>query len=128
LELQLEAEQIDQEHLNNIAEDRLKYFIKVLKEQLFELEQETAAYEQEFNMRMRRPFYSRLNPKTLLMSLEMDIRSLRQDIGNLKADIKIFQHLPSLKAFLKSYKIPKRRPADEIDNFLGDFLHPDNFR
>jgi chemotaxis protein histidine kinase CheA len=128
LELQLEAEQIDQEHLNNIAEDRLKYFIKVLKEQLFELEQETAAYEQEFNMRMRRPFYSRLNPKTLLMSLEMDIRSLRQDIGNLKADIRMFQHLPSLKAFLKSYKIPKRRPADEIDNFLGDFLHPDNFR
>jgi curved DNA-binding protein CbpA len=128
LELQLDAEQIDQEHLNNIAEDRLKYFIKILKEQLFELEQEVAVYEQEFNSRMQRPFYTRLSPKTMMMSLEMDIRSLRHDIGNLKNNIKIFQNSSSLKAFLKSYKIPKQRPADDFDDFLGGFLHPDNFR
>jgi chemotaxis protein histidine kinase CheA len=128
LELQLDAEQIDQEHLNNIAEDRLKYFIKILKEQLFELEQEVAVYEQEFNSRMQRPFYTRLSPKTMMMSLEMDIRSLRHDIGNLKDDIRIFQNSSSLKAFLKSYKIPKKRPTDDFDDFLGGFLHPDNFR
>ncbi|MGJ0483029.1 MAG: J domain-containing protein [Methylomicrobium sp.] len=127
LELQLEVEQIDQEHLNNIAEDRLKYFIKILKEQLSELEQEIAGYEQEFNVRMKRPFYTRLSPKTMMMSLEMDIRSLRRDIGNLKDDIKLFQNPSSLKAFLKSYKISKKRQADDFDDFLGDFLHPDNF-
>jgi len=128
LELQLEAEQIDQEHLNNIAEDRLKYFIKILKEQLFELEQEVAIYEQQFNARMKRPIYSRLNPKTMMMTLERDIRSLRHDIGNLKADIEIFENRNSLKAFLKSYKIQKKRPVDDFDDFLDDFLHPENFR
>jgi chemotaxis protein histidine kinase CheA len=128
LELQLEAEQIDQEHLNNIAEDRLKYFIKILKEQLFELEQEVLGYEHEFNQRMQRPLFSRLHPKTMMMTLEQDIRSLRHDIDNLKDDIRMFRNLPSLKAFLKSYKIPKKRPEDDFDDFLGDFLHPGHFR
>jgi chemotaxis protein histidine kinase CheA len=128
LELQLEAEQIDQEHLNNIAEDRLKYFIKILKEQLFELEQEVLGYEHEFNQRMQQPLFSRLHPKTIMMTLEQDIRSLRHDINNLKDDIRMFRNLPSLKAFLKSYKIPKKRPVDDFDDFLGDFLHPGNFR
>lgn len=128
LELQLEAEQIDQKHLNNIAEDRLKYFIKILKEQLRELEQEVGGYEQQFNMRMKRPLYARLNPKTMMMTLEMDIRSLRHDIDSLKSEIELFKHQPSLKAFLKSYKIPKQRQADDFDDFLGGFLHPDNFR
>jgi chemotaxis protein histidine kinase CheA len=128
LELQLEAEQIDQEHLNNIAEDRLKYFVKILKEQLFELEQEVAGYEQEFNQRMRGPLYARLHPKTMMMALDQDIGSLRRDIANLKDDIKLFRHLPALKAFLKTYKIPKQRPTDDFDDFLGDFLHPGNFR
>lgn len=127
LELQLEVEQIDQEHLNNIAEDRLKYFIKILKEQLSELEQEIAGYELEFNARMKRPFYARLSPKTLIMTLEQEIRSLRSDIGNLKEDIKLFQNPSSLKAFLKSYKISKKRQTDDFDDFLDDFLHPDNF-
>jgi chemotaxis protein histidine kinase CheA len=128
LELQLEAEQIDQEHLNNIAEDRLKYFIKVLKEQLFELEQEVLGYEQEFNGRMGRPFYARLSPKTMMMALEQDIGSLRRDIGKLKEEIGIFRNPSALKAFLKSYKIPKKRPTDDFDDFLGGFLHPDSFR
>lgn len=127
LELQLEVEQIDQDHLNTIAEDRLKYFIKILKEQLSELEQEIAGYEQEFNVRMKRPFYTRLSPKTMMMSLEMDIRSLRRDIVSLKDDIKLFQNPSSLKAFLKSYKISKKRQMDDFDDFLGDFLHPGNF-
>lgn len=128
LELQLEAEQIDQEHLNTIAEDRLKYFIKILKEQARELEAEVLGYQQQFNIRMQRPPYSRLNPKTLIMSLEMDIRSLRSDIGKLKDEIKLFKNTPSLKAFLKSYKIQRSRPADDFDDFIGGFLHPDNFR
>jgi len=127
LELQLEAEQIDQEHLNTIAEDRLKYLIKILKEQARELEQEVFGYQQEFNIRMNRPPMARLNPKTLMMALEMDIRSLRDDIGRLKDEIKLFKHQPSLKAFLKSYKIPRKRPAEDFDDFVGGFLHPDNF-
>jgi len=79
-------------------------------------------------MRMKRPFYSSMSPKTMMMALEQDIRSLRRDIGNLKDDIKMFQSPPSLKAFLKSYKIQKKKPADDFDDFLGGFLHPDNFR
>ncbi|WP_374086520.1 hypothetical protein [Methylomicrobium lacus] len=127
LELQLEAEQIDQEHLNTIAEDRLKYFIKILKEQARELDTEVFGYQMEFNRRMNRPPLARLNPKTVLMSLEMDIRSLRSDIGKLKDELKLFKNTPSLKAFLKSYKIPRRRTADDFDDFIGGFLHPDNF-
>ena len=48
LELQLELEHIDQSAIDNISEDRLKHYNKILKDQLAELEQEIVHVEGGF--------------------------------------------------------------------------------
>ena len=120
LELQLEVEQIDQKHLNNIAEDRLKYFNKILKEQFEELQQEILEIEQPFKMRLQLLPFSRLLPKQLILHLEIDIQTVRRDISSLKRDIQTFQNLGSLKAFLKGYKIPPKPSKDDLDDLFFD--------
>lgn len=126
LSLQLEVEQIDQAHLNNIAEDRLKYFIKILKDQALELEQEVMFFRQQFNAMMQRPMFAKLSPKAIMAALDQDIRGLRAESAGLKAELKMFRDVKSCKLFLKAYKIPKKRPQDDFDDFLGDFFRPDD--
>jgi hypothetical protein len=129
LELQLEAEQIDQEHLNNIAEDRLKYFNKILQEQLEELREEIARIEMPFKMQLQLSPYAPLSPQHLMQVLEHDIRTVRHDIAGVKRDIQTFQNLASLKAWLKGYKISKKAPVDDLDDlFLGGFGPPFGFK
>lgn len=122
LELQLEAEQIDQAHLNNIAEDRLKYFNKILKEQLDELQQEILQIEYPFKLQLDLPPYAKLSPKYLLQQLTVDIQNMKYDIAQLRQDIQTFQDASALKAWLKSYKIPKGPRIEDLDDlFFDDF-------
>lgn len=115
LELQIELEHIDQVHLNNIAEDRLKYFNKILQGQLRELQQEINSIEQGFKMQLNWSPFLDLTPKKLIAKLEYDIQSMQHDIDRLKVDIGNFSIPQTLKAFLKTYKIPKpsREPSFE---------------
>jgi hypothetical protein len=118
LELQLELEHIDQTQLNNIAEDRLKHFNKILQDQLKELEQEIAMIEHGAKMQANFPPFMPLLPQQLLAKLEYDIQDVAGDIARIKKDIAAFQELPGIKAFLKIYKIPKRQESEEFE--LGD--------
>jgi hypothetical protein len=120
LELQLELEHIDQAHLNNIAEDRLKYFNKILQEQLKELQQEIEFIENGLKMQAGWSPFMYISPKKLLAKIEYDIQDMANDIARLKADIKTFQTPESLKSFLKSYKIPKQH--EEL-NLMELFFH-----
>jgi len=117
LGLQLEIEQVDQAHLNNIAEDRLKHFNKLLKEQLEELQQEIADLEYQYKLLLQLPPFVPLSPKELLSTLDRDIRNLRGNIADLKQDLKTFEDPANLKAWLKHYKIPKYLPQDDF--FFG---------
>lgn len=129
LELQLEIEQIDQEHINNIAEDRLKYFNKILREQLQELQQEIFGLEQSYMIRLQIPPFEQLTPKRLMLHLANDIRSVKRDIAALKQDLQTFRDLTNLKAWLKGYKIPKNQDLDDLDDFfLGGFMPPFGFK
>jgi hypothetical protein len=116
LELQLEIEQIDQSHLNNIAEDRLKHFNKILKEQLDELLQEVEQIEYSFRLQINIPPFGYLNPKSLMKCLDNDMKKLQFNIKYLQADIKLAQNSTALKAWLKSYRIPKA--SDDPFDFL----------
>jgi hypothetical protein len=126
LELQLEAEQIDQTHLNNIAEERLKYFNKILKEQLEELRQEIAEIEYPFKLQLHLSPYAPLPPRGLMQYLERDMQNLRHNISNIKRDIRTFQNSAALKAWLKGFKIPKKPGIDDL--FFGDFEPPFGFK
>lgn len=116
LELQLEVEQIDQNHLNNIAEERLLYFNKILQEQSNELSDEVLGMEQAFAMRAGLPPFQSISPRQVLQALERDIRDLKHNFEEIKVDTQTFQDFKRLKDFLKSYTIPKR-----ISRFEEDF-------
>jgi hypothetical protein len=129
LELQLEIEQIDQAHLNQIAEGRLRHFNKVLQEQLAELRQEINEIEQSFKFQLRLPPFARLTPKDLLVRLARDTRALSKNLAALRRNIRDFQDFAMLKAWLKGYRIPKPESLDPADDWLfGDLESPYGFK
>lgn len=118
LALQLEIEQIDPAHLSHIADNRLKHFNKILKEQLAELEQENHQIEAMFKMDLQQPFYVSLSPKRLMTIVTEDIQTLQKEIVAAQKELEEFQNPTSLKAWLKSYKIPKNTDLDDFDDLL----------
>ena len=128
LELQLEVEQIDPAHLSHIADSRLKYFNKILKEQLSELEQETNQIENMFKLDLNMPFYALLSPKQLLSGLAKDIQELQREIAAIQNELKTFQNPTSLKSWLKGYKIPKDSDHDDFDDLFFSGMIPFEFR
>ena len=113
LELQLEVEQIDQAAINNITEERLKYYNKILAEQSKELRMEVSAVSDFFRIRFNIAPDVTLSPETAIRSLEDDIKNLKKDISGLKDDLYLFQDLKNLKKHLKLYKIPPKTIFDD---------------
>lgn len=118
LELQLEVEQIDQSMINAISEDRLKHYNKVLTEQSAELQQELGEVEISFKMRFNFSPYEPLSPTQAMHVLQTDIQHIQQDIADLENDLASFQNVKNLKAWLKTYRIP-RQAFFEDDLFGG---------
>jgi hypothetical protein len=118
LALQLEIEQIDPAHLSHIADNRLKHFNKILKEQLAELEQENHQIEAMFKMDLQQPFYVSLSPKRLMTIVTEDIQTVQEEIAAAQKELDEFQNPTALKAWLKSYKIPKNTDLDDFDDLL----------
>ncbi|MCX7097188.1 MAG: hypothetical protein NTV43_04695 [Methylococcales bacterium] len=127
LSLQLEIEQIDLAHLSEIADSRLKHFNKILSEQLAELVEETVLNEEAFKFQLQMPFYARLSPKQLLTSLVQDMRQVQADIAEINEELVYFDKPSEFKAWLKSYKIPKKNQRDDFEDlFFGGM--PFDFR
>lgn len=107
LELQLDAEQINQSHLNAIAEERLKHFNKVLQEQFDELSEEIAEIESAFKRQMNLSPMVKLSPKYLMKNLDEAMKDLQRSIKGLQTNNKAAKESAVLKSWLKSYQIPK---------------------
>lgn len=120
LALQLEIEQIDAEHLTQIADSRLKYFNKILKEQLEELNHEVYQIEDRFKMMLNMPYYELLTPKKLILYLNDDINYLKDELESLKSEIESFKNPSTVKAWLKHFKLPKKRIQEDL--FYDDFI------
>jgi hypothetical protein len=117
LELQLQAEQIDQGHLGQIAEERLNAYNQLLKEQSDELQREIEDVEVGLRMQLNIAYYEALTPKSLMTRLNRDIRELRYQILSLQSGLRDFGDIADLKAWLKSYRIPKSPPRPPMDFF-----------
>jgi hypothetical protein len=118
LALQLEIEQIDLAHLSEMADSRLKHFNKILKEQLAELDQEIYQIEETLKFQLQMPIYMRLSPKQLVANLAEDTKDVQKQIISIKKDLAFFDNAATFKAWLKSYKIPKRPRSDDFDDFF----------
>ncbi len=117
LELQLELEHIDQAAINNnLSEDRLKHYNKVLKEQLGELEQEILNIEEGFKTQFRIPPYFDLPPSALISMLNSDIVEVQLAFRGLEIDLLAIEDIKQLKALLKKRRATSGR-VDVYDLF-----------
>ncbi|MBO0613380.1 molecular chaperone DnaJ [Thiothrix fructosivorans] len=117
LELQLAVEQIDQTKLNNIAADRLKHYNKILNDQLRELQEEVFLKEDQIRMMLHLAPFETLSPKRLVMMVREDVRTMQDMITRIQRDLRTFQDVKNLKAWLKSYRIPE----PDFDPFFDGF-------
>ncbi|MEX3816413.1 molecular chaperone DnaJ [Paraburkholderia sp. BR13439] len=115
LELQLELEHIDQSAINELSEDRLKHYNKILKEQLGELDQEILQVEASFRHAYGIPPFIDIAPATVLHNLANDIAGLQQHIRDLETDLLVFEDLKQFKGWLKQLKY--RQTAVPFDEF-----------
>jgi hypothetical protein len=114
LELQLKVEQIDQAGLNNLSEERIKQYNKILNGQLCELERETAAIEQALAMEMGRHAHGQLTPQLALRCLQGDIAEMKARIDAIVADLEAFTDVNKIKAWLKTYSPSAAPQYDDV--------------
>ena len=108
LRLQLELNRIDQEHLETLADDQLRYYNTLLKDQVRELDQALLQEQVELQRFTGKPYYYTTTPAAMTYDYERQKQQLEAKIKELANDLQTYaQDLAALKAFLKSYKIPK---------------------
>ncbi len=112
LRLQLELQRIDQSHLENLAEDQLKYYNKLLKEQARELDEALYLEQMELSGFTGKPYYYTPTPAAMDYDYRAQKAQLDAKIKQIEADLAAMAHDPAaVKAFLKTYKIPKPGPG-----------------
>lgn len=104
LELQLELEHIDQHAINNISEDRLKHYNKILKEQIGELDQEIAHVEGNFKHSYGIEPFATVSPGTIMRNLVSDLAVLRNSVRTLERDLLAFEDIKQVKLWLKQVR------------------------
>lgn len=115
LKLQLELEHIDQSTVNNISEDRLKHYNKILKEQLAELDQEIFHVEGGFMVQFGINPFERVSPDSIMRNLATEIAGVQHTIRDLKKDVIAFEDIKKVNAWLKKVQ----REAAKMDDY-GD--------
>jgi phage gp37-like protein len=115
LRLQLEIEQIHPEAIASMADDKLRHYNRVLKEQFKTLQQELQQLMQrvryEFNLR-----YGAINEKALQTALRQDVQGLQQQADLRQSEYSYIQHDKNLKAWVKTH-ISRMRDAERWDGF-----------
>lgn len=105
LELQLEIDQIDQTGIDNLDDDRIKQFNRLLDGQVNDIKSEIMALETALSLDMGWQFGQHRTPKAMMQSLRADIAAMRANVKYIEADLGTFGDVKKLKAWLKDYRI-----------------------
>lgn len=113
LELQLQIEQIDANHIAQASNQRLQHYNKVLGEQLADLKTEIdrskMSFCVEFDMHPAQP----LNPLKLGSLLEQGRRELRAALSQEQRDLQVLGDIAAAKRWLKQQK--RFRDEEQFD-------------
>jgi len=122
LQLQLEIEQIDQNALDGIAEDRLRHYNKVLTEQLAELQQEVEFHELHFKQQYNLDPYERVTPSTMMKAFVRQKQLLIADTHGLQRQLQGLANVDGkyFKRWLKEQRALAQEDA-ELDALFGGF-------
>ncbi len=112
LNIQLEIEQIDADHLANLSAERMGHYIQVLREQHAELKVELNSTLAPY-LRLV-PFALKILPVHVDMSLDAEVVRKTNDLRHLEADLLSFADPKQLAQALKDYE-----PDDDLDPFLA---------
>jgi len=115
LQLQIEAEQIDAEHINQLSAERLRHYNQVLSDQLRELQQETLDTEQSFKMQFGIDPFAKVTPANLMGLLREQVQWLSYDIHRMKTQLRELDDLKTLKQWIKA----QVRRSEAFDS-MGD--------
>jgi hypothetical protein len=111
LELQLQIEQIDESHIANAGEQRLKHYNKVLGEQLAELKAEVERVEMAFRMEFGLEPGWGLDPRKLGQVLEQTNRQWRAELNEQQRQLRMLADVAATKRWLKRER-QQRREAE----------------
>jgi hypothetical protein len=113
LRLQLQIEQIEPHTIAALADEKIKHYNRMLKDQLKTMQRDEIALTQnirhEFNL-----LYSVINAKSLQKALRADVVSLNDQVERRKFEFRLVQDDKSLKAWAK-HQI-------EMMDMMGDFI------
>ncbi|MFD1142385.1 hypothetical protein ACFQ4C_14765 [Larkinella insperata] len=105
LRLQLEFNRIDQDHLETLAEQQVKYYNKILNQQTQELAEQVASLQWRLSVLSGRTLPVTVSPASLEHRLKADVQELKRAIKNLKSELTAFQSTTVLNQWLKSYRM-----------------------
>jgi hypothetical protein len=101
LELQLEIEQVDVDHIANASAQRLKHYNKLLSEQVAELKDEIVRVEAAFCFEFEVEPHSTINPRKLGALLEDAARFARAELAEAQREMRILTDRAATKSWLK---------------------------
>ncbi len=119
LQLQLEIEQIDQNALDGIAEDRLRHYNKVLAEQLEELQQEVQRQEHHFKLQYHLSLHERVTPATTMKAFTRNKQHLIADTHALQSQLQWLAggDMKTFRRWLRQQREMEHQDADLDDLF-----------
>ncbi|KPW69491.1 J domain-containing protein [Pseudomonas amygdali] len=104
MQMEMEIEQIDQTHIDNIIDKRLKHFNRILSEQLRELEDEI----HDRKMLIREQFlmdpYEDIRPKTVNAKCVKQLKAIREHLDDAQDELDALTDPKSLKAWLRDQR------------------------
>lgn len=122
LQLQLEVEQIDPEHIAGLSEERLKHYNRVLAEQLRELEQEVWAAQDHFQMEFGADIHRSGKPAGIMRELRSQLQTIEYGTLQLRKQLHALHADPAaLKAWIKDERQQlkaQQYDMDDIDDWF----------
>lgn len=113
LELQLELEHIDQSTMDNIGEERLRDYIKILGEQSIELDMKIQRVADGFGGPLGASPDRKTSPDSAMKNLTAEISATKRAIREIGNDLLATEDLKKLKAWLRTVQLA---PADDWDD------------
>jgi hypothetical protein len=101
LQLQLAAEQINPQSMTAVAQDKLRHFNRVLKEQATSLQDQVRSIEDMLRMQFSIDHYGRITPAVLQASLRENLKGVGAHIKWMQEDLQLIQADPALKRWVK---------------------------
>jgi len=119
LQLQVSLLEGKDQSLESLPDDHLKYYNKLLKEQVDELQDELYEVHPHYNGSPYGHFYG--PPHLLEIKIRQAVSETKNTIGQLKYTLTSLDTLPELKNFIKNFDLDEDNDPDSLSVLFGNF-------